>query len=100
MTLRNHQVINDYKQICEQNKRVQHKVIQMVGQLETFVQKTMQLKSESKYVRPKEPDNEFYKAKQEELDDTQREITSTKRTIKNLREELEHDENFKRMIDS
>jgi hypothetical protein len=42
----------------------------MVGQLETFVQKTMQLKSESKYVRPKEPDNEFYKAKQEELDDT------------------------------
>ena len=46
MTLRNHQVINDYKQICEQNKRVQQKVIQMVGQLETFVQKTMQLKSE------------------------------------------------------
>ena len=44
--------------------------------------------------------NEVFRAKQEELDDTMNEIYGVKKKIKHLREELERDDNFKRMIDS
>ena len=48
----------------------------------------------------KPPVNEVFRAKQEELDDTMKEIYGVKNQVKHLREELERDDNFKRMIDS
>ena len=77
-------------------------VLLVVSKLETFIQKTMDLKKNKRIINKagKPPENEVYQQKQSELDSYLKQINSHKATIKRLRNELEKDPNFERMIES
>lgn len=77
-------------------------VLVVVHKLENFIEKTMIVKERRKQINRgnRATENEVYQTKQQELDSYLKKIREDKRAIKHLREELEADPNFERMIES
>lgn len=92
----------DLQNLYFQNIKLRDMVLVVVQKLESFIEKTMIVKERKKQINRgnKPPENEVYQTKEQELDSYLKKIREDKRGIKKLREELEADPNFERMIES
>lgn len=92
----------DVQTMHHQNQKLKDMVLLVVEKLDGFIIKTLQIRQQKKMINKngKPPDNEIYVQKQQEHDSYLRQIRETKRKIKSMQQDLEKNENFKRMIDS
>ena len=92
----------DLQNLYYQNIKLRDMVLVVVQKLENFIEKTMIVKERRKQINRgnRATENEVYQTKQQELDSYLKKIREDKRAIKHLREELEADPNFERMIES
>lgn len=92
----------DLQNLYYQNIKLRDMVLMVVQKLDSFIEKTMIVKERKKQINQgnRRPQNEVYQTKEQELDAYLKQIREDKRSIKKLREELEADPNFERMIES
>lgn len=77
-------------------------VLVVIKKLEGFIEKTLEVKQRKQIINKggKPPENEVLTQKQDEHDIYLKNIREAKKKIKKMKDELEDDENFKRMVDS